>query len=123
MGLTRSSEPLNESELKESLMLLDPSLDKKKALKLAKDVLKGKEKLEIKELIEILGCPLGILIKKISKTILEYGHETSDWYHAQLLKIKKNIKDPKLLRKIFEVLNIILIYKGNRNMTGEIKEF
>ena len=123
MELTRSSEPLNESELKESLMLLDPSLDKKKALKLAKDVLKGKEKLEIKELIEILGCPLGILIKKISKTILEYGHETSDWYHAQLLKIKKNIKDPKLLRKIFEVLNIILIYKGNRNMTGEIKEF
>jgi len=61
MGLTRSSNPLNEYELQESFMLLDPSLDQKKSLKLAKDILKKKEKLEVKELIEILGCPPGSL--------------------------------------------------------------
>lgn len=59
MELNRSSDPLTVDELKESLIMLDPSLDDKKGLKLAKEIMNGKSKINIKELTEVLGCPPG----------------------------------------------------------------
>lgn len=65
MGLNRSSPAQTTSSLKEKVKLLDPSLNDTKAIKVAQEVLRGKEKIEISELLEVLGCLPG---KKNFKT-------------------------------------------------------
>ena len=96
MGLNRTSKPLSAYDLGDAFLALDPSLDNVKALKLAKEVLGKKEKIEMKELIETLGCPP------------DDAHETVDWYNAQLIRIKKAIDDPKTLREKFESYDVKL---------------
>ena len=62
MGLTKNSNALDFAALKEKLRFLDPSLKDSKAEKVAKDLMKGKEKLEIPDLIKLLGCEAGQFI-------------------------------------------------------------
>ena len=59
MGLNRYSSALDADELKEAFMNLDPSLDNVKSLKLAKSILKNKDKIDVKELVQTVGCPPG----------------------------------------------------------------
>lgn len=102
MELTRNSNPLDANALKQALTLLDPSLDGYKALKLSKELLKNKSTLEIQELTDILGCPPGIILLSIYEYV-DDPHEHSDWYHSQLLRIKRKLKDTKRLQDEFEV--------------------
>lgn len=90
MELTRYANPLNAEELGKAITLLDPSLDSSKAFKIAGGVMKGKDKISAKELIDVLGCPP------------DDNHEASDWFNSELIKIKKAVVDPKLLREKFE---------------------
>lgn len=103
MDLNRHSSPLNAHELKESLKMLDPSLNDYKALKLARDILKDRNKIEISDLIKELGCPPGKNIFNNHPKIEDDSHEHNDWYHTQLLAIKKRIKDISVLQAEFEV--------------------
>jgi hypothetical protein len=59
MDLNRNSNALNVHELKESLKMLDPSLNDFKALKLARQMMKDQTKIDISELMQMLGCPPG----------------------------------------------------------------
>ena len=95
MGLNRTNKALSAYDLGDAFLALDPSLDNVKALKLAKEVLGKKDKIDMKELIETIGCPP------------DDAHETIDWYNAQLIRIKKAIDDPRLLREKFEVFLMI----------------
>lgn len=56
MNLSSSHGQLYLISLRDSLTLLDESLDKIKALKISKLILKEKENIEIHELLDILEC-------------------------------------------------------------------
>lgn len=56
MNLTREQKALVLVDLKDALKSLDITLNEKKAFKLAQSILKDKEFIEIRELVELLEC-------------------------------------------------------------------
>ncbi len=58
MEINRNS-ILSLQDLIEGLVKLDPSLDRTKAFKLAKDIIKTKESVPVNQLMVTLGCSLG----------------------------------------------------------------
>lgn len=56
MNLTREQKALSLVNLKDALKALDITLNETKAFKLAKSILKDKEFIEIRELIDLLEC-------------------------------------------------------------------
>ena len=94
MELARNSNPVDKDTLKYGFTLLDPSLNDKKAIRLASEIMKNKgDRISIKDLVDILGCPP------------DDSHESSDWYHHQLLRIKRKLKVTTQLQEEFEVMN------------------
>ena len=65
MNLSSSHGQLYLISLRDSLTLLDESLDKIKALKISKLILKEKENIEIHELLDILECQKEVKWNKI----------------------------------------------------------
>lgn len=105
MGLTKHTDALDFVAVKEKLRFLDPSLKDAKAEKVAKELMKGKEKLEIVELIKLLGCEAGSF-KDFSDILifLDNSRKEKEWHRKQLLLIKRKVGDSNKLRQHFEVI-------------------
>ena len=60
MNLKKDGPALNVTNIVNALFLLDPSLDDYKTNKLAIEILGDKPKIEVRQLIQIIGVPPGI---------------------------------------------------------------
>ncbi len=108
MNLYANSPPLKLNALKEKFQNVNPLLKETKVAQLCKEILKGREQIEAKELIEIINSLSSKIIllptqKFTSKGSYSHGIEKNDWYLKQLLHIKRSIKNLLHLRENFEV--------------------
>ena len=60
MNLKKDGPELNVNNIVNALFLLDPSLDDYKTNKLAVEIIGDKQKIEVRELIKIIGMQQGI---------------------------------------------------------------
>ena len=60
MDLKKDGPSLNANRIANALIQLDPSLDEYRSNKLAIEILGDKQKIEVRQLIQIIGVPPGI---------------------------------------------------------------
>lgn len=89
MSLNKNSPAQTVHSLKEKLKALDPTIGDSEAQKTAQEILQGRDKIEVADLIKVIG----------SQTSTQ---EESNWYISQLMTLKKKVGNLLKLRDQFE---------------------